>query len=217
LLSHFHSYVAFPDTINVRVESYAESTVNDDLRKRCKYLAHFPEGADVVFVEADLEGVVGTEGLKNFEVPLRMRRARRKEKGKKDDKARARAEEREKEKLAQVWGNAGNLPSAVHRPPSPIEVDEFPEAGQEQVQPQPQPQPTGVWGARSFASAAHAAQEHPVGQRPPERRERDREREEDEWDLDVAFHELEQRGARGGGKKRTAKMVVLGGGGGRRR
>jgi len=39
-----------------------------------------PEGTDVVFVEADLEGVVGQEGLKNFEVALKTRRARRKEK-----------------------------------------------------------------------------------------------------------------------------------------
>ena len=39
---------------------------------------------------------------------------------------------------------------------------------------------------------------------------------EDEWELDMAFHELEQRTAKGGGKKRGNKMVVLGGGGGRR-
>ncbi|KZT74957.1 hypothetical protein DAEQUDRAFT_720147 [Daedalea quercina L-15889] len=216
LFSHFNSYSAFPNTISVRVESYAESTVNDDLRKRCKYLGHFPEGADVVFVEADLEDVVGAEGLKNFEAPLRMRRARRKEKGKKDDKARARAEEREKEKLAQTWGAAAHVvpPVSVERPPSPVdvvEVEEFAEAVAEQPLTEVH-QTSGAWGARSFASAA---QSRPTGQRPPARRERLV--EEDEWDLDVAFHELEQRGSRGGGRKKGAKMVVLGGGGGRRR
>ncbi|KAI0937184.1 hypothetical protein AcV5_005143 [Taiwanofungus camphoratus] len=209
LFSHFNSYAAFPDSITVRVESYAGSTVNDDLRKRCKYLAHFPEGADVVFVEADLEDVVGQEGLKNFEGPLRMRRARRKEKERKDDKARARAEEREKEKLAQAEPGHFVVPLSTERSPSPAEVDE--RAGEQpSVQMQ---QPAGAWGSRSFASAAHAAQGRPTGQRPVRR---EREREEDEWDLDVAFHELEQRGGRGGGKRST-RLVVLGGGGGRRR
>jgi len=217
LFSHFNGYAAFPDTISVRIESYAESTVNDDLRKRCKYLGHLPEGADVVFVEADLEDVVGAEGLKNFEGPLRMRRARRKEKGKKDDKARARAEERERERLAQAWETAAHVvaPASLVRPPSTVdvvEVDELAEAVGEQLETQVQ-QPAGAWGARSFASAAQSG---PTGQRaPPARSERTT--EEDEWDLDVAFHELEQRGSRGGGRKRSAKMVVLGGGGGRRR
>ena len=215
LFSHFNSYAAFPDTITVRVESCAEGTVNDELRKRCKYLAHFPEGADVVFIEADLEGVVGADGLKNFEGPLRMRRARRKEKGKKDDKARARAEEREKEKLAQTWGFAAQVvpPAFYARAPSPVgvvEAEEPTEAVAEQL-PVAQ-QPSGAWGARSFASAA---QSRPSGQRPQPRREQ-RPVEEDEWDLDDAFHELETRGPRGGKKKGT-KLVVLGGGGGRRR
>ncbi|EMD41869.1 hypothetical protein CERSUDRAFT_110428 [Gelatoporia subvermispora B] len=213
LFSHFNSYAAFPDTITVRVESYAETTVNDDLRKRCKYLAHLPEGADVVFVETDLEGVVGTEGLRNFEAPLRMRRARRKEKGRKDDKARAKAEEREREKLAQTWGDFGHVVASppVHRPPSPIEVPEHVELVEEDLPPPPS-QTSGAWGARSFATAA---QGRPSGQQRPVRRERDRPL--DEIELDVAWHELEQRSSRGGGKKGGTKLVVLGGGPGRRR
>ncbi|OCH87475.1 hypothetical protein OBBRIDRAFT_781606 [Obba rivulosa] len=215
LFSHFNSYAAFPDSITVRVESYAESTVNDDLRKRCKYLAHLPEGADVVFIEADLEGVVGKEGLKNFEGPLRMRRARRKEKGRKDDKARAKAEEREKEKLAQTWGEFGHAVTSppVYRPPSPVEMPERAEPAEDGPPPLPR-QTSGAWGARSFASAAHAAQGRPPGQRAVRR---EHERPADEYDLDVAWHELEQRSSRGGGKKGGARLVVLGGGPGRRR
>ena len=72
---------------------------DDDLRKRCKYLGHLPEGANVVFVEADLQSVVSDEGLKGFEQALRIRRSKRREKARKDEKARIRAEEREKEKL----------------------------------------------------------------------------------------------------------------------
>lgn len=227
LLSNFNSYPAFPDTITVRVESYTESTVNEDLRKRCKYLAHFSEGADVVFVETDLEGVVGQEGLKNFERALTTRRTRRKEKGKKDDKARARAEEREKEKLVHNWNQLtrqhvdayippGPAPPLQQRESSPTEVEEIPESSDEPVSTSQQPATTpGAWGVRSFASAAHAAQGRPLVARPAARRLP--EREEDEWDLDAAFHELEQRGGRG--KRKNNRLVVLGsgGGGGRRR
>ncbi|OJT08966.1 hypothetical protein TRAPUB_100 [Trametes pubescens] len=218
LFSHYHSYAAFPDAITIKVESYTESTVNDDLRKRCKYLAHLPEGADVVFVEADLEAVVGADGLRPFEGALKLRRARRKEKGRRDDKARARAEEREKERLAQTYNEFGispasafgfTIPPDIPREPSPSP----PTAAEHEAA--SIPQPTGAWGQRSFASAAHAAQGREPGQRPAPAA-RAREREEDEWELDVAFHELEQRTAKGGGKKKGNRLVVLGGGGGRR-
>jgi hypothetical protein len=38
LLSHFSTYPAFPDAITLRVDAFSEGTVNDDLRKRCKYV-----------------------------------------------------------------------------------------------------------------------------------------------------------------------------------
>ncbi|KAI0782392.1 hypothetical protein BC629DRAFT_1289263 [Irpex lacteus] len=234
LLSHFGSYSAFPDTITVRVESLTESTVNNELRKRCKYLLHLPEGTDVVFIETDLEGVVGPEGLKNFERPLAMRRHRRELKDRKDDKARAKAEELEKEKVVQNWNEMTRhrvdayIPPPAPRAPSP--------PGQERIVPpapttttltnQRSQQASGAWGARSFASAAQPASSGngdgsngrtaPV-HRPVRRTVVD---EEDEWELDVAFHELERSNRSGGGrggKKKNNRLVVLGGGGGRRR
>ncbi|KAJ7708146.1 hypothetical protein B0H17DRAFT_1191638 [Mycena rosella] len=100
ILAHFASYAAFPAAITVRVDALAEGTVNNELRKRCKYLAHIPDGADV---EANLAGVVGGSegGLKDFEGALRMRAARRKEKGRKDERARVRAEKRERDVLVR--------------------------------------------------------------------------------------------------------------------
>ncbi|KAJ7146307.1 hypothetical protein C8R44DRAFT_757118 [Mycena epipterygia] len=215
LLAHFSSYPAFPDAITVRVDAFGEGTVNDDLRKRCKYLAHMPDGADVVFVEADLTDVVGglEGGLKNFEGALKMRAARRKEKGKKDERARARAEEREREKERDVFATV--VPSATWRftGDSPV-LDEV-------ILPaQPAPEPSGAWGARSFAAALHSAPTTSSGRggggQHSSRRE---EPEEDEWDMDAAWHELEARsgGGGGGGKKRNNKLVVLGSGAGRRR
>ncbi|KAJ6611470.1 hypothetical protein B0H10DRAFT_2165795 [Mycena sp. CBHHK59/15] len=219
LLSHFSNYPAFPDTITIRVDAFSEGTVNDDLRKRCKYLAHMPDGADVVFVEADLTEVVGgvDGGLKNFEGALKMRAARRKEKGKKDERARARAEEREKEKERHVLSTSA--PSATWRFTG--DIANSPVLDEAVLPQQTAPEVPGAWGARSFAAALHwapATSQELAGGQHASRRE---EQEEDEWDMDAAWHELESRGGGGGGgggkSKKKSKLVVLGGGPGRRR
>ena len=225
LLSHFSDYSAFPDTITIRVESFAEGSVNDDLRKRCKYLAHLPEGADVVFIEADLEGVVGAEGLKNFEGPLKMRTSRRKEKGRKDDRAKIRAEEKEK---ANISWTAATTDHSVPSP-TPFLIPDFDVSTVEDavrlVESQsqsPQPSPaatapmTGAWGARSFASALHSSppSQGRIGGQQQQNRTVRGQNYEDEWDVDVAWHELEQRNGGSGRKKRGNKLVVLGSGGG---
>ena len=217
LLSHFHSYPAFPSEITVRVEAHSEGTVNDDLRKRWKYLAHLAEGADVVFIEANLEGVVRAEGLASFEGALKQRRARRKEKGKKDDKAKARAEEREKEKLAQTFRQ--NTPLSQARFEPPVSLADLPSGPEEQVTPPPPvntPTPSGAWGNRSFASLLQS----PASSNPrPRQQQSSGTNEPDEYDFDIAWHELDQLEQRGNrsGKRRNQKMIVLGGGGGRRR
>ncbi len=214
LLSRFGSYSSFPDSISVRVEAYSEGTVNDDLRKRCKYLAHLPEGADVVFIEADVSDVVGSEGMKNFENALKTRSARRKEKERKEDRAKARAEEkeREKERAVSTPSAASQAAAAVQILPSdaPAESDvseSFPSAIPQAVN----QASTGAWGTRSFASALHtpASQPRPA---PATRGEDD-----DYWD-EIAWHELERSVNSGGKKKRGATKLVLGSGGsGRRR
>lgn len=204
LFSHFNSYASFPDEITIRVESAVEGSVNDDLRKRCKYLAHMPEGADVVFVEADLEGVVGKDALKNFEGALKMRTARRREKGRRDDRARIRAEEKARERerlLSREPSVTANSVSVA--PPSTTEVEEIPSFD-------PVPQSTsGAWGSRSFAAALHSS---PTSHLPSQNR--NAMPEVDEWD--ATWHEFEERN--GGRKKRGSKLVLLGGGvAGRRR
>jgi hypothetical protein len=218
LLAHFHSYSSFPDTITIRVEAFAEGTVNDDLRKRCKYLSHLPEGADVVFIEADLEGVVGAEGLKTFEGPLKMRATRRKEKVRRDDRAKVRGEERERERERShaLW-HSNRVHSDVTTSFRDVSLDDVEVSPNETVAAVPGTAATvtsGAWGSRSFASALHSSPTTP--NRTPQQRSRRRE-EEDEWDIDAAWHDLERdAGAR---KKRGTRLVVLGGGmnGGRRR
>ncbi|KAI9510821.1 hypothetical protein F5148DRAFT_498415 [Russula earlei] len=230
LSSHFGAYASFPDSITVRVEAANEGSVDADLRRRCKYLSHIPEGADVVFVEADLEGVVGAEGLRAFEGAIKARRARRREKGRRDEKAKARAEEREREKLiGPAWG--------THEPELEPELDrDTSRAASTSPIPTPQArppqQPNGAWGTRSFAAAANAGGGNNTAAARvtrPELRHDGEDVDADEWafdlDLDRAWHELEvQRGPNGGGgsvgaggRRRRARMVVLGGSGAVRR
>lgn len=214
LYAHFTAYASFPDAITVRVENTVEGSVDADLRKRCKYLGHLPEGADVVFVEADLSDVVGQEGLRAFEGPLKARKSKRETKVRKDDRARVRAEEREREKFAEAnWRQTGvYIPAA--RAPSPAGFEE----DVEPVAIAPPPAVSGAWGARSFASTMAA----------PAVRRQQPEHEADEWELDAAWHELEARSlggnsvsSGGGGRKKRGRqqqsLVVLGNGPGRRR
>jgi predicted phage tail protein len=99
LLAHYKTYNAFPDTITIRPEGADEGTINEDLRRRCKYLAHLQMGTDVVFVEADLEDTLGPEAVAQFEQPLKQRRNRRRERIKKEDKAKLKWEAQEREKM----------------------------------------------------------------------------------------------------------------------
>jgi hypothetical protein len=209
LHSHFNGYETLPDTITIRVESLTEGSVNDDLRKRCKYLSHIPESADVVFVEADLHGVVGADGLKPFEGPLKMRKQKRRDKIRKDDRAKVRAEEREREKERLVVPWTPSYPSTAFIPPEDDHV-----GSQEEASPTPVQEIPGAWGNRSFASALNNPSRATPS--PASRSNRTVEQQQDDLDLEVAWHELEQR-IGGGRKKRANKLVVLGGGGGRRR
>lgn len=99
LLAHFKSYSLFPQSISFTSSGFDTGTINDELRKRCKYLAHLPASTEVVFVEADLEEIVGTAGLVAFEQPLKARRAKRRERVKREDRAKSRWEKAERDKL----------------------------------------------------------------------------------------------------------------------
>ncbi|KAJ9110490.1 hypothetical protein QFC19_001616 [Naganishia cerealis] len=108
LLAYYKTYPAFPDTILVRPQGADEGSINDDLRRRCKYLAHLGTGTDVVFVEADLEETLGKDAVKPFEAALKMRRNRRRDRVKKEDKAKLRWEAAERDKMPfGVRGNPG--------------------------------------------------------------------------------------------------------------
>ena len=141
LHSKYGSYSAFPKTIHVKVSGADEGSMNEDLRRRCKYLTHIPTAADVVFIEVDWEAAnaegadmktlqLDSETLKPYLTALRQRKNRRRDRGRKEDRAKLKADEeaasaesrvkqiapsQEYKQLAlQQWkaGEAGSLGSA---------------------------------------------------------------------------------------------------------
>ncbi len=235
LLSHFGSYEAFPNEVTVGVLSSSESTVDEDLRKRCKYLAYLPQGADVVFIEAELESVVGSDALKPFENLLKTRLSRRRDRVKREEKARVRAEERETAKLMDIL-SASQSQILLHDrrdEEQMISVESIEEGGgdAEAIGENSDPDhsmhatmravstPLGAWGSRSFASAAHSGVVSTGQTINPSNRARPVEPSIDR-DYEQAWHELEEAQLNGGGGRkrgRSKKTVILGGGGGRRR
>lgn len=98
LKSYFESYSNFPESIRVRIDGVEEGSMNDDLRKRCRYLSHLPSGCDITFVESDLASIMPASALAPYVQALRKRSGKRRDKARKDDKAKLKAEQFEKEK-----------------------------------------------------------------------------------------------------------------------
>ena len=104
LKAAFGDFASFPSTILPRVERVSTGhIVDDDLRKRAKYLAHLPHGCEVGFLECDWTDVVKPEVLQAFEVEIGRRRKKNKEKEVREEKERLRAEKAEDE---QRWASA---------------------------------------------------------------------------------------------------------------
>lgn len=157
--------------------------MNDDLRKRCKYLAHLPTGCAILFIQVDLTAHVSPATLSAFETPLRQRRQRRKEKGKREERERRKAEDREREEEEMQRRNltADNFPSSWgHSLPALGGQDDFEDAlarslwdanplsdGEEVLDnghrrpataPPPMTTATSIWSSRSFAPAVSHSQ-----------------------------------------------------------
>ncbi|KAF9107535.1 hypothetical protein BGX29_006059 [Mortierella sp. GBA35] len=92
LKQHFETYDRFPDTITVKVLGIEETSLTEEVRKKCKYLGHLPLGCEVSFLDVVLETIVGDEGVKPFETELRMRRAKRREKEAREERERVERE-----------------------------------------------------------------------------------------------------------------------------
>lgn len=99
LKAAFGDYSLFPATILPRVEHISTGhVVDDELRKRVKYLGHLPQGCEVNFLECDWREVVAPDVLEPFRTETERRRKRNKDKEVREEKDRIRAERDEDEK-----------------------------------------------------------------------------------------------------------------------
>ncbi|TVY40791.1 putative RING finger protein [Lachnellula subtilissima] len=71
--------------------------MDDELRKRTKYLSHLPYGCEVGFLECNWTDVVDPEILENFLPEIEKRRKRNRDKENREEKDRLRAEKAEDE------------------------------------------------------------------------------------------------------------------------
>ncbi|KAJ4373777.1 hypothetical protein N0V83_002516 [Neocucurbitaria cava] len=103
LKAAFGNYANFPSTILPRVERVSTGhVVDDELRKRTKYLAHLPYGCEVGFLECDWTDTVAPEVLERFKPEIEKRRKRHTDKETKEEKARLRAEKAEYAEFASA-------------------------------------------------------------------------------------------------------------------
>lgn len=103
LKAAFGDFSSFPSTLLPRVEHVSTGhIVDDELRKRTKYLAHLPYGCEVSFLECNWTDVVPDSVLANFAQDISRRREKNREKENREEKARVRAEKLEDE---ERWAN----------------------------------------------------------------------------------------------------------------
>lgn len=104
LKAAFGEFASFPTTVLPRVEHVSTGhIVDDDLRRRAKYLAHLPHGCEVGFLECDWTDVVSPEVLDAFTADIERRRKKNREKEVREEKERVRAEKEEDDKR---WATA---------------------------------------------------------------------------------------------------------------
>jgi E3 ubiquitin-protein ligase RNF10 len=96
LKSAFGNFASFPSTLLPRVERVSTGHIMDDeLRKRTKYLSHLPYGCEVGFLECNWTDVVPPEILEPFKDEIEKRRKRNRDKETREERDRVRAEKAE--------------------------------------------------------------------------------------------------------------------------
>jgi hypothetical protein len=112
LKAAFGEFAAFPSTILPRVEHISTGhIIDDDLRKRAKYMAHLPYGCEVTFLECDWTDIISPIILEQFHDDVARRRKRNTDKEAREERDRIRAEKEEEDKR---WASARRRrPSSV--------------------------------------------------------------------------------------------------------
>ncbi|OJK03263.1 hypothetical protein ASPACDRAFT_114186 [Aspergillus aculeatus ATCC 16872] len=168
LKAAFGDYPSFPATILPRVERISTGhIVDDELRKRVKYLGHLPYGCEVNFLECDWRDVVQPEVLQEFKSETDRRRKRNRDKEAREEKDRIRAEREENEKgWASAYRKRLSIGSSSDPPfsdrdfqplasgASGLEMSPPEEGGLESSSASP-PSSRTVWGTAAVAPLSH--------------------------------------------------------------
>jgi hypothetical protein len=117
LKSAFGDFAQFPSTILPRIEHVSTGhIVDEDLRKRIKYLSHLPYGCEVSFLECDWTDVVSQEILAQFGPEITKRRKRNTEKALREEKESIRAEKEEEKRWAAARRRRSSITESSDRP-----------------------------------------------------------------------------------------------------
>jgi hypothetical protein len=93
LKTRYGSFSAFPSTLLPTVEHISTGhVVDDNLRRRAKYLGHLPYGCLISFLECDWTEIVPAEILATFKDEIERRRKRNKDKAAQEERERLQAE-----------------------------------------------------------------------------------------------------------------------------
>lgn len=143
LKAAFGEFSQFPSTILPRIEHISTGhIVDEDLRKRTKYLSHLPFGCEVSFLECDWTDLVSEAVLEKFSAEITRRRRRNMEKAAREEKESVRAEKEEEKRWTATRKRRSSIPESaiVDRPFSESDF-----------------QPLGL----DAADSAAAAEQHP--------------------------------------------------------
>jgi Zinc finger, C3HC4 type (RING finger) len=178
LRAAFGSYSAFPPVLIPKVESIQYGiSVNNELRKRMKYLGHLPHHTSIAFLECDWSDVIDRSVLQKFGKELKQRRKLKKDRELREERNRQRHEQNQRQQLeyelyqGSGYGSAySNVPSPTPSTPKtfdptldpalPLRQTTEPAKSEERSDGNPLSEesntPTKVWGADSpsFAQAA---------------------------------------------------------------
>lgn len=142
LKATFGDFASFPSTILPRVERVSTGhVVDDDLRKRTKYLAYLPYGCEVNFLECDWTDTVTPEILERFKPEIEKRRKRNQDKETREEKARLKAE---KDEYAQFASARRKRPSISDK----FSADDF-----QPLMPSGTPEPAATTDAESASTS----------------------------------------------------------------
>lgn len=155
LKAAFGEYSSFPSTILPQVEHVSTGhIVDDELRRRAKYLAHLPQGCEVAFLECNWTDVVSPHILENFANEIDRRRRKNREKEVREEKERVRAEREEDNK---GWAAARRKrPTLTENVASEADFQPLPEvhAVDSEMASNSPPWPSSRSGGSLFASLA---------------------------------------------------------------